>query len=534
MKFGPIAVEDAEGTYLGHTHRLPDGALKKGRRLTADDVQRLVRAGITTVVVARLDKDDVHEDDAAASVAARVCGGHVRIAEATTGRANLFAERRGVFVVDRAGVDALNTIDPAITFATIEPDRIVEAGDLVATVKIIPLGVPRSSIAEAERTAALISIAPLETRRAGLVLTTLPGVKDQQLTRAEQSQRQRLAALGSALTHVERVPHDEGAVAAAIQRLDAAGCDPILLLGASAITDPQDVLPSAIRSAGGEVRHVGMPVDPGNLLVLGTFETRTVIGVPGCARSLARSGFDRVLERTVAGITIAPRDIMGMGVGGLMKDIDARPHPRQTDSTKPSYQIGAVVLAAGQSRRMGAQNKLLAEVGGQPMVRRAVTTLVAANVAPIVVVVGHEADRVRAALSELDVDFADNPSFADGLSTSIRTGAAALEGRVDGALFMLSDMPWVTDAHLRSLIEAFDPEAGHTICVPTHAGRRGNPILWAARHFHDMQRLTGDVGARPLLAEHAAQIAEVEVDDRGVHFDVDTPQALAELDDPTA
>ncbi len=531
MKFGPVPVADAEGTYLAHTHRLEDGALKKGRRLSADDVARLVRSGVDTVVAARLEDGDVHEDAAAARIGAAVAGAHVEIDDATTGRANLFADARGIFVVDRDGVDRLNTIDPAITFATIEPDRIVEPGDMIATVKIIPLGVADSHVAAAEAIGALVRVAPLARRSAALVLTTLPGVKDKQLERAEQSQHQRLRALGSTITRVEKVPHDARSVADAIARLE--GCDPILLLGASAITDPGDVIPTAIREAGGEVLHVGMPVDPGNLLVLGRLASRTIIGVPGCARSLARSGFDRVLERAVAGIEIGPRDIMRMGVGGLMKDIDARPHPRQTEATKTPRRIGAVVLAAGQSKRMGAQNKLLAEVRGQAMVRGVVETLVGADVSPIVVVVGHEADRVRGALAGCEVEYVDNPDYADGLSTSIRAGAAAMEDRVDGALFVLSDMPWVTRAHLDALMSAFDPASGRSICVPTHGGRRGNPILWSARYLLDMQRLTGDVGARPLLAEHADQIAEVEVDDRGVHFDVDTPQALAELDAET-
>lgn len=528
MKFGPVSSSDAEGGYLAHTHRLGEGALKKGRRLSADDVERLVAAGVERVVVARLEDGDIHEDAAAARIGASVAGTEVRVDEATTGRANLFANVRGIFVVDREGVDRLNTIDPAITFATIEPDRIVEPEDMIATVKIIPLGVADAHVCAAEAIGALVRVAPLEKRRAALVLTTLPGVHDKQLERAEQSQRQRLLALGSELARTERVPHDASAVADAIARAD--DCDPILLLGASAITDPEDVIPTAIREAGGEVLHVGMPVDPGNLLVLGRLASRTVIGVPGCARSLARSGFDRVLERAVAGIEIGARDLMRMGVGGLMKDIDVRPHPRQGEATRPSHAIGAVVLAAGQSKRMGDRNKLLVDVNGRAMVAGVVQTLVDANVSPIVIVVGHEADTVRAALAAFDVEYAHNPDYARGLSTSIRVGAAAMEGRVDGALFVLSDMPWVTSAHLGALIDAFDPGTGRSICVPTHAGRRGNPILWSARFFLDMQRLTGDVGARPLLASHADQIVEVEVDDRGVHFDVDTPQALAELD----
>lgn len=188
--------------------------------------------------------------------------------------------------------------------------------------------------------------------------------------------------------------------------------------------------------------------------------------------------------------------------------------------------VGAVVLAAGQSKRMGATNKLLASIDGRPIVAHVVDALIEAAVEPIVVVVGHEAGRVREALAERAVSFVENPDYTDGIGSSVRTGAAALMNQVDGALFVLGDMPKVRSDDVRRLVEAFDPDTGRSICVPVYQGRRGNPLLWASRFFEAMQTLAGDVGARSLLSKYQAEVTEVAVGDDGVHFDVDTPSDL--------
>ncbi|HJS33830.1 MAG TPA: nucleotidyltransferase family protein, partial [Alphaproteobacteria bacterium] len=154
---------------------------------------------------------------------------------------------------------------------------------------------------------------------------------------------------------------------------------------------------------------------------------------------------------------------------------------------------------------------------------------------PVVVVAGHDAAKVRAALGPRDVAVIENPDHAQGLSTSVRAGIAALPADIDGALFMLADMPRVGAAHIDRLIAAFNPVEGRAICVPTHKSKRGNPVLWAARFFPEMRALEGDKGARQLLAEHAEQVCEVEMDD-AILLDVDTPEALAALraDSPKA
>jgi molybdenum cofactor cytidylyltransferase len=186
------------------------------------------------------------------------------------------------------------------------------------------------------------------------------------------------------------------------------------------------------------------------------------------------------------------------------------------------------VLAAGSSSRMGGPNKLLAPVAGAPMVRRVAETALASAASPVIVVTGHQAREVEAALAGLDVTIAHNPDHAAGLAGSLKTGLTALPPEADAFVVCLGDMPLIEPAHIDRLIAAFDPDS-RTICVPVHAGRRGNPVLWSRRYIPDMLALQGDHGARPLLATHAAAIAEVPVGTDTIFADFDTPEALAEI-----
>jgi molybdenum cofactor cytidylyltransferase len=308
-------------------------------------------------------------------------------------------------------------------------------------------------------------------------------------------------------------------------------------MGGSAIVDRRDAIPAAITAQGGTVVHFGMPVDPGNLLLLGRVGDSAVLGLPGCARSPKFNGFDWVLQRLLADLPVGRDDIMRMGVGGLLTEIPSRPLPRlNATSEQPSVmrapRIGAVVMAAGRSSRMAPANKLLAEIDGKPMVVRAVESALASQARPVIVVVGHEGARVRAALAGKSVTIVDNPAHAEGMASSLKVALSALPDDLDGALFLLGDMPRVAPAHLDRLIAAFDPREGRAICVPVHRAKRGNPVLWAARFFAEMRAVSGDAGARVLLGEHADQICEVEMADDGVLLDIDTPEALAALGAP--
>src|SRR2546423_10960994 len=213
-----------------------------------------------------------------------------------------------------------------------------------------------------------------------------------------------------------------------------------------------------------------MPVDPGNLQPVAAARGRPVVGAPGCARSPKENGFDWVLMRLLAGLEVPRAAITGMGVGGLLMEIVTRPQPRAEPPAAADRRIGAVVLAAGRSTRMGGPNKLLAEVGGRPLVRIAAEEALGSRARPVVVVTGHQRAEIEATLAGLPVTFVHNPDYAEGLSTSLKAGIAALPAEADGAIVLLGDMPQVDAALIDRLIAAFDPEKGAFVVVPTIAG----------------------------------------------------------------
>ncbi|MDH3236514.1 MAG: molybdopterin-binding/glycosyltransferase family 2 protein [Alphaproteobacteria bacterium] len=537
MKFGRVPLDDADGGILVHTVKAGRATIRKGTRLAASDLTALRAGGIEEVMVARLEPDDVGENDAAGAIAAAAAGAHISHTAAANGRCNLIAEAPGLAVLDRARIDTLNGIDEGATIATIEPMRMVQTGELLATIKIVPFAVSRATVERCVAAAGdpepIVAVADFALKRVGLLQTVMPGAKQSLISKMSQASAKRVERLGGELIDIGTCDHDERAVADALERLVAHECDIALVLGASAIADRRDVVPGAIVQAGGRILRFGMPVDPGHLTLLAELGAMTVLGVPGSSRSPRRQGFDWVMQRLFAGLEIDDETISRMGVGGLLKEIPERPMLRRiTDpARKPSTtpKVAALVLAAGQSRRMGARNKLLAEIDGIAMVRRVVEAVIASHAKPVLVVTGYEADRVRGALVGLAVSFVDNPDFDDGISASLRHGLAALPSDSDGVLVCLGDMPRVDASMLDKLISAFEPEKGTDICVPVHQGKRGNPVLWGKRYFADMGEIAGDVGAKYLIGRHAEAVREVAITEDGVLIDVDSPEALAAL-----
>ena len=531
MKFGPIAPKDALGATAVHTLRKGALVLKKGTVIGADDVAALDAAGVAEIVVVRLEPGDVGEDAAAADIAHAVAGEGTRTDRAFTGRCNLFAEQAGVLVVDKHSIDRLNRVDEAITLATLTAYKPVVAGEMIGTVKIIPFAVGGEQCAAAVAVAKggpLIRVAPYRTRKIGVLSTRLPGLAEKIIDKTIRVTEGRLAPTGASIIAERRVPHDEAELAKALDAVLKEGAELVVIFGASAIADRRDVIPRAIETVGGTIEHFGMPVDPGNLMLVGRARGKLVLGAPGCARSPKDNGFDWVLMRMLAGIPVTRDDITGMGVGGLLMEIVTRPQPRD-EPLAGSRSVGAIVLAAGRSTRMGGTNKLLAEFDGKPLVRIAVEQALASRASPVIVVTGHQRQEVEAAIAGLDVKTVHNPDFAQGLGGSLKTGVAALPLENDGAIICLADMPQVSAALIDRLVGAFDPEKGALAVVPTLDGKRGNPVLWSRRFFPDLMAIEGDIGARHLITRYAEAVTEVPVDGLAAFTDVDTPEALQSL-----
>lgn len=258
MRFGPLPLAEAEGAIAAHSVRLPGGTIKKGTRLTAADIARLAAAGLAEVVAARMEPGDVAEDAAARRLADAVAGAHVRPDTAFTGRANLYAAAAGVLRVSDAALDAFNAVDEAITLATLRDFSAVAAGDMVGTVKIIPYAVPGGMVdAAAAVGPGILSIAPFRLKRVAVLSTLLPGLADKVVAKTLTVTRARLATAGAEVIAHRTLPHDTAKLAAALTDAVAAGAELVIVFGASAIADRNDVIPAGLVAAGGEVQRLG-------------------------------------------------------------------------------------------------------------------------------------------------------------------------------------------------------------------------------------------------------------------------------------
>jgi molybdenum cofactor cytidylyltransferase len=522
MKFVTLAPRDAEGGLLAHGLRLDALALPKGHRLGRIDCARLADTGVDAVTVAMIEPGDVPEDVAAARAATAIAGAGLRASAARDGRCDLVADFHGLVLLAPEAIQALNILDESITVATLAPFEPVSPGQAVATVKVNPFAAPQAAVARWQAHGAALRLAAFQPHRAALIQTLTPGFKPSLLDKTASATRGRLAALGGALAAETRVAHEVEALAQEILNQRDAGADPILICGARSTCDRGDVVPAAIAAAGGAVESFGMPVEPGNLLTLGSLGTVRIVGMPGCARSRQRNGFDFVLQRLLARLPLGRDEIAAMGVGGLLR---AAPHGALESAEAPARRrIAAIVLAAGQSRRMGA-NKLLLTLEGKPVVRHVLDAIAASRIERTLVVLGHEAEGVRTALGPTGARFIVNEDYACGLSTSLRAGIAALAPEIDGAMIFLGDMPDIAPELIDRMIEAFDPARMQAIVAPKRGGRRGHPVLWGRGFFPLLLDLEGDSGAKFLLGHYRDWVAEIEADTDGVLLDLDTPEA---------
>ncbi len=527
MIFGVFALDEAEGTLLAHSRRVGGRMLKKGTRLDATAIAALREAGTTEIIAARLADGDLLENASADGLADRLETSGLRRNKAATGRVNLIAEAPGLLRVDAAEIDRINLVDEALTVATLPDYAVVAPGDMVATIKVIPFAVEAAVQArvEAAATGNAFRFHAFRPLKVGLVLSEIATLKESVVTGTIEVTRARVTGLGGTLLPPRRCAHEEAPIAEALRALRAEGADILLVSGASAVVDRRDVGPAGIVSAGGTIRHFGMPVDPGNLICLGEIDGIPALVLPGCARSPKLNGIDWVLARLFAGIDVGAHDVMRMGVGGLLKDTEARPLPRVHATARP--RIAAIVLAAGSSSRMAPRHKLLVEDhAGRTMVARVVDHVLTTQARPVLVVTGHREDEIRAALAGRDVRFVHSERHAEGLAESLKAGLAALPEDVAASLICLGDMPLVDGPAIDRIIAAYDPDEGRSIVVPTHEGAFGNPVLWDRRFIPEMMVLAGDAGARSILKRHLDVVAEVAMQDDSVLRDFDTPESL--------
>ena len=485
MQFKEIPTSEAHGWQLAHSVKAGKKRYAKSQTLDQAAVEALIKAGVSTVWAFRLETDDLDENKAAQIVADHISGTSVTTSETGKGRSNIFASNDGLLMADNA-LEVLNKTHSSFGIATLPSTSKVQKGQLVATVKTIPYGISKTDLDLEDAVKGKLSVIPFKTYQTTLICS------DSRFTSKNQSAiAHRIENTKGILSRTVFTDHTIPDIAKALQNA-AKENDLILLLGVSAIADKRDILPAAVEHAGGNIIQIGMPVDPGNLLMLAQIGDTPIIGIPGCAKSPALNGFDFVLERFSAGLPLNQDMLNSQGIGGLLKEIHSRPEPRT--GQKPTSEIAAITLAAGKSSRAESIHKLLAYMNNRPVLEHTLRQTSALAGLKRYAVTGFRAEEITEILQAQNVQHLHNPDYETGMASSIKTGISALPPSTALAFIMLGDMPFVQPSTLKTLIKTAQENQEAEIFIPTFNGKRGNPVLWRSSMFEELSNIKGDKG----------------------------------------
>ena len=524
MYFGEILIEKSIGNILGHTLNLDGKKLSKGKKITSQDVKALKANGYKSIICAKSNINDIHEDKIAKNIGKLFINNTVISEDPYTGRVNLLASKSGLLNIDEKLIEKFNSTSEDVTIATLKNYSKVNKGDMIATIKIIPFYVSSKVLNKIKKLLLKKSllIHTFLRKKVGLILTHSKNENNKLNNISIKRISERLTKLNSSLTKVITCKHESNIIAENIKIFKNQKINLVLILGASAIVDIRDKIPKAILLSHGKIIRFGMPVDPGNLLLIGKIKNIPIIGLPGCARSPSLNGFDWVLERIIADINLSNKDIYQMGVGGLLKTI------KNNKLNNKVYKVANIILAAGQSKRMKEINKLLININNKIMIKNIIDNAIKSNATDNIIVLGHENEKVEKIIGN-NIIVSINPNYKKGLSTSLKNGISALPEDCDAAIIILGDMPKISFNLINSLIKKFDPENNINIVTPSYQGKRGNPILIGRKFFPDILNLKGDVGAKSIISNHENELFDIPQKDSSALIDIDTKTDLKKI-----
>ena len=531
MKILGLDPQESLGSVIAQTYNLPGKTISKGTFVTSEIVEYFKEGEVQNILCAVPDNGDIHEDEAANIISNEIDRSHIYTEGASTGRVNFKSRSLCLVRYKRDLIKKVNLVDESIAFSIVEHNQLLAKNDLIATLKIIPFFTQKKYVDQVISKLAkneLFKTHSLNKKEVSLIQTSFDWQKKSIFKATSNVTRNRLEALDCSLNEEKLIRHDYEVLRSEIKSSVESGIDILLLSGASAIIDRSDHIPKAILSEGGEIIQYGLAVDPGNLLLLGKIGKTTIIGMPGCARSPKLNGFDWVLQLLMADIPINREELADMGAGGLLMEIASRPLPRALAKSvsKREKKVMGVILAAGNSTRMGKDNKLLRKIGDAPLIRNTAIEMLKSDLDTCSIVLGYQSDKVADVIKDLNINLILNPLWKEGQASSLRAAINTLDSTYSDLLIMLGDLPGIKSSHINSIIEEhlLTDNRRSKITIPSFKGQKGNPVIWGRSFFHDLSNLEGDIGGRTLFSEHPAAINILEMDDPWVVKDADTPE----------
>ena len=525
MKIFEKDIQETFGCLLMHSVFLEDGRIRKGKIIDKNDIAMMERSDIEKVQVGELEDDDIGENAASGLIAKAIATNQFSVSPTLSGKTNITSIADGLIEIDEGNVTKLNNLSPNIAVSTLNNHDVVYRGDHTVSVKIISFVISSSDldkILNFLKKNKIVKLKKFKSMRFGVIYTIAKNEKRSLIEKTKKSIMSRIGNYNSTIMDERVLPHNSASIKNNVVELLENNINCILLFLSTSVTDVNDIVPTVINDLGGKINSFGMPVDPGNLTLSGKINDVDIIVAAGSARSDSLNGFDWHLNCLHANIEVSQEMVNSLGVGGLLKDIDfavKRKRVSKTIDTKKSN-IAAVVLCAGESKRMGNRNKLLLKVAGKSLIKNYIDNISKSNVSEIVIVTGYQSIEIERELEGYDVKFIHNEKYREGMSTSLNTGINSLSKNINAAIICLPDMPMIGIYEINKLIEYYNPKIGNEICIATYNDQRGNPVLWDRKYFKKLMQIKGDKGGRYLLPKFLEQSVEVVLGE-AVAFDVD-------------
>ena len=330
MIFGEIKTESSLNGILASSLVLHENRdiikVKKGTIINENLINLLLKNNIKLVTCAKLDENDVEENKAVYEISKNILNNeqsNLTIKDPRQGRCNIISNINGLLVFDHEQLFLINSVTDEIGVASLKPYSYVKKNQVIASIKAIPFAINKEVLKQIIKASNhCFKVLPFLKKNVHLIQSRNQNTLEKVLEKTVVTTKKRLLNCGITSILEKKCNHEIKSLSSKIHESIDENADLILVFGASAICDKNDVVPKSLKKNNGKILRLGMPVEPGNLILLGeiknAYKTITFIGMPGCARSPKENGVDWILWRILCGLSISNNNINYMGNGGLL------------------------------------------------------------------------------------------------------------------------------------------------------------------------------------------------------------------------
>ncbi len=538
MKYREYVTSSATGVILGSSFKIAGKTFAKGHKLTSSEVIELKSSGIKTVFGTEYEDGDVEYKTALTQIAAVICSkglGYVVDDEVLS----IAAVQDGVFVFDERRLNKFNSFNENIILNTIPAYQIVKAGDIVAKMEILPPLITQEEIDalvfKLSGNTALLDLRE-NAKHTAAVIYAHHHPDEIENTKFTSAYMRLLTAMSDYAVEFRRefnADYNIDGLRNVFYQAFNSEADLLFVFSPLKSFGAQDIMATSLREYVDDIYNYTVPVLGSADLLIAQKGGKRVIVLPYNYTEVDSPEVNKIIEQTLfsehlslssfsdkKSALIASGECVKSNAKLIMSPV------AKAETTKAC--IGAVVLAAGQSRRAGISKLLVEGKDGLPMFMHAVNAAVASNAKPVFVITGHRHEEVEEWLQKLDVNVIYNPAYETGVRTSIQLGLKAMPSSCDGAILLPADMPNITATEINKLINKTDFSQPKFLSFLTHKGVKSNPILWSKSLYDKADLIPENAAFRVVFAEHSDYSRNVEIKDAAVLQDLNFPNEVKE------